>query len=106
MGWLCESSCLQERLLGRRRIGTIREPTRTTRQRSRESHRKCFVQFSWLLSLPSYTDRVLHKTERASDVQLLCYRRVSEMVLSDHKPVFAVYKAKAREVRPADYAKT
>jgi hypothetical protein len=47
----------------------------------------------------------LHKTERASDLTLLYYRRVSEMLLSDHKPVFAIYSAKAREIRQADYAK-
>jgi phosphatidylinositol-bisphosphatase len=52
---------------------------------------------------PSYTDRVLHKTENAEQLKLLEYNRVSQLMLSDHKPVFAVYASQVREIRPADY---
>ncbi len=52
---------------------------------------------------PSYTDRVLHKAETAELLALHEYNRVSQLVLSDHKPVFAIYTAHVREIRPADY---
>jgi phosphatidylinositol-bisphosphatase len=54
---------------------------------------------------PSYTDRVLHKAASASSLELHAYQSVPVMLLSDHKPVFAVYVAQARELRTADYAR-
>ena len=53
---------------------------------------------------PSYTDRVLFKTSTATDLKLLEYNR-SNLMQSDHKPVFAVFRARVREVRQADYAR-
>ncbi len=52
---------------------------------------------------PSYTDRVLHKTDSPDLLALLEYNRVPQLMLSDHKPVFAVYTCQAREIRQTDY---
>lgn len=54
---------------------------------------------------PSYTDRVLHKAKNGDDLVLLEYGRISQMMQSDHKPVYAIYDVTVREIRQQDYSR-
>lgn len=54
---------------------------------------------------PSYTDRVLHWAASPAALEQLHYHSVGELTLSDHKPVYAVYRVQARQRRPKDYAR-
>ncbi|XP_078489158.1 phosphatidylinositol polyphosphate 5-phosphatase type IV [Ciona intestinalis] len=43
------------------------------------------------LRVPSYTDRILHRSKTESDVTCLRYNSVQNIRSSDHRPVYAVY---------------
>ena len=44
--------------------------------------------------IPSWTDRILFKTE--SDIKLLAYSSATEVRTSDHRPVYASFRTKIR----------
>lgn len=46
--------------------------------------------------VPSYTDRVLFKCRRPSDVSLVHYSCCEEIKTSDHRPVYALFEAAVR----------
>ncbi|GFY44403.1 inositol polyphosphate 5-phosphatase E [Trichonephila inaurata madagascariensis] len=44
------------------------------------------------LRVPSYTDRILYRSKDKSAISCLHYNAVSDILTSDHKPVYAVFK--------------
>ena len=48
---------------------------------------------------PSYTDRILYKCHRGTEVRALMYDSVQEVVSSDHKPVWGIWEVKIRPGR-------
>ena len=46
--------------------------------------------------VPSYTDRILYKHQKTTEVKSLHYNSVQEVVTSDHKPVWGMWEVKIR----------
>ncbi|XP_041481513.1 phosphatidylinositol polyphosphate 5-phosphatase type IV-like [Lytechinus variegatus] len=46
--------------------------------------------------VPSYTDRVLYKSRRVTDISLIHYSSCEEIKTSDHRPVYGVFEAGIR----------
>ena len=42
--------------------------------------------------IPGWTDRILYKSKRYYDIMLCEYSSIKNITLSDHKPVYAVFK--------------
>ncbi|GFT50101.1 inositol polyphosphate 5-phosphatase E [Nephila pilipes] len=51
------------------------------------------------LRVPSYTDRILYRSKDKSAISCLHYNAVSDILTSDHKPVFAVFKVTVKPGR-------
>ncbi|XP_071506726.1 uncharacterized protein [Diadema antillarum] len=47
--------------------------------------------------VPSYTDRVLYKSRKASDISLVHYNSCEQIKTSDHRPVYALFEV---DIRP------
>jgi phosphatidylinositol-bisphosphatase len=56
------------------------------------------------VKLPSWTDRVLWKTVN-NKVELIEYASVNRITLSDHKPVYAVFKAEVKKINNEELRK-
>lgn len=48
--------------------------------------------------VPSWTDRVLYRSKRKSDLTSLNYNSVMDVCISDHKPVYSTFKCKVKFV--------
>ena len=42
--------------------------------------------------VPGWTDRILFKSKKMYDIMLCEYNSIENILLSDHKPVFAIFK--------------
>ncbi|GFR28538.1 inositol polyphosphate 5-phosphatase E [Trichonephila clavata] len=51
------------------------------------------------LRVPSYTDRILYRSKDKSAISCLHYNAVSDILTSDHKPVYAVFKVAVKPGR-------
>lgn len=56
------------------------------------------------VKLPSWTDRVLWKTSN-NKVELIQYSCVNTVTISDHKPVYAIFKAEVKKVNQKELNK-
>jgi hypothetical protein len=49
--------------------------------------------------IPGWTDRILYKSKIPALLQVKEYKSISEIVYSDHKPVYAIFEVDLSELR-------
>ena len=49
--------------------------------------------------IPGWTDRILYRSKRQHDIMLCEYSSINDVLISDHKPVFAVFKINCKDTK-------
>ena len=47
--------------------------------------------------VPSFTDRIIYKSKVISDIDQIEYKTLNDIKISDHKPVYSVFKISLNE---------
>ena len=47
--------------------------------------------------IPGWTDRILYKSKKYYDIMLCEYSSINNINLSDHKPVYAIFKIDCKD---------
>jgi hypothetical protein len=47
--------------------------------------------------IPGWTDRILYRSKRQHDIMLCEYSSINDVLISDHKPVFAIFKINCKD---------
>jgi len=41
--------------------------------------------------IPSFTDRILYRSQEPKSIELIAYKSITELKISDHRPVFGIF---------------